>query len=189
MGIEYDDSGLPIGASGDESYFEDEPRPARGFDARLLQEPVSVLSTRAPLIFSGKSTCSEAMRAMQSEHLGCVLVTEDGSTRSRLIGIFTERDVLMKIVDRGRHPTTVTLEEIMTRDPECLPSDATLAWLLNKMEVGGFRHVPAVDSSGCPEFVVSVRDVVQFLVAAFPEEILNLPPEYGAERYRERDGA
>jgi CBS domain-containing protein len=83
----------------------------------------------------------------------------------------------------------VTLEEVMTRDPEALPATAPVAWVLNKMEVGGFRHVPAVDEAGRPVFVVSVRDVVQFLVEAFPEEVLNLPPEFGAPRYTTRDGA
>ena len=64
-----------------------------------------------------------------------------------------------------------------------------MAWVLNKMSVGGFRHVPAVDEQGRPAFVVSVRMVVQFLVDAFPDQILNLPPEFGASRYRDRDGA
>ena len=188
MGSDYDDSGPPAADAGDERYFEP-TTPPRRFDARMLQEPISVLTTRAPIIFSGKSTATEAMRAMQSEHRGCVVITEDGTARSRLIGIFTERDVLMRIVDRGRNPANLTLEEIMTRDPECLPSDTSIAWVLNKMEVGGFRHVPTVDAQGCPHLVVSVRDVVQFMVASFPEEILTLPPEYGADRYRERDGA
>jgi len=57
------------------------------------------------------------------------------------------------------------------------------------MEVGGFRHVPIVDEHGRPKLVVSVRDIVTFLVSSFPEEVLNLPPEYGTSRYRERDGA
>ena len=154
MGIDYDESGQPTGAAGDEGYFAPQGGRSSSFDARLLQEPLSVLTTRAPLIFAGKASASEAMRAMQAEHRGVVLVTEDGSANSRLIGVFTERDVLMRIVDRGRNPATVTLDEIMTPDPECLPSDATIAWVLNKMEVGGFRHVPAVDGRGCPELVI-----------------------------------
>ena len=75
-----------------------------------------------------------------------------------------------------------------TLDPECLPVDASIAWVLNKMSVGGFRHVPAVDDQGWPAIIVSVRDVVQFLVESFPNEVLNLPP-MGVERYRTRDGA
>ena len=174
----------------DDPYFNDlaDRSPGR-FDARVLREPLSVLPTRSPICFKESDAVSEAMRAMQREHRGCVLVTEDGSQRSPLTGIFTERDVLLRIIDRGRNPGTLTLAEVMIRDPECLTVDAPLAWVLNKMSVGGFRHVPAVDDEGCPVLIVSVRDVVEFLVQSFPSEILNLPPEFGVKRYQTRDGA
>jgi CBS domain-containing protein len=174
---------------GDDAYFDDPKDPTtRIFDARLLREPVTVLPSRAPICFKGTDAVSEAMNAMQREHRGCVLVTEDGTSRSGLTGIFTERDILLRIIDRGRHPDRVTLDEVMVKDPESLTVDAPVAWVLNKMSIGGFRHVPVVDEEGRPTQIVSVRDVVQFLVEAFPNEILNLPPE-GVERYRRRDGA
>jgi CBS domain-containing protein len=173
----------------DDAYFDEPKSEARSFDESLLQEPLTVLPTRIPLVFSPGDSSSEAMKAMQREHRGCVVVTEGGTRDEALIGIFTERDVLLRVIDGGRHPSTVTIDEVMTRDPECLPSNASLAWVLNKMSVGGFRHVPAVDENNRPAFVVSVRMVVQFLVDAFPDQILNLPPEYGTERYRDRDGA
>lgn len=175
----------------DEIYFEtfDERKAApRVFDVSLLRLPIASLHRRVPLIFSPEDTTTVAMRAMQTEHRGCVVVTEDGSARSRLRGIFTERDVLLRIIDRGRNPASLMLGEVMTEDPECLPCDATVAWALNKMEVGGFRHVPVVDAADRPMIVVSVADIVRYLVAAFPEEVLNLPPEYGATRYSTRDG-
>ena len=57
------------------------------------------------------------------------------------------------------------------------------------MSVGGFRHVPVVNQRGFPVAVISVRDVVEFLVEAFPSEILNLPPDFGMEERHPRDGA
>jgi CBS domain-containing protein len=129
------------------------------------------------------------MRAMQRQHRGCVLVTEDGTARTRMLGIFTERDVLLRIIDRGRNPQAIALSEVMTSEPEALPAEARIAWVLNLMSVGGFRHVPVVDSEGRPVTVVSVRDVVQFLVEAFPSAVHNLPPEFGPVRYRTRGGA
>jgi CBS domain-containing protein len=175
----------------DDPYFEARKRggQARSFDARALREPLTVLPTRHPLLFSPQHTVTEAMRAMQKEHRGCILVTEDGSPESRVVGIFTERDVLLRIVDRGRNPATLALAEVMTREPDCLPLDASIAWVLNKMSVGGFRHVPAVDKLGRPAFVISVRDLVEFLVERFPREVLNLPPDYGADVPRTREGA
>jgi CBS domain-containing protein len=174
----------------DDAYFDDpKDRSSPIFDARLLREPLTVLPTRSPICFKGSDAVSEAMNAMQRDHRGCVLVTEDGTQRSALTGIFTERDILLRIINRGRNPATVTLAEVMVSDPECLPVDASVAWVHNKMSVGGFRHVPAVDDEGRPQIIVSVRDVVQFLVESFPNEVLNLPPEFGVERYRTRDGA
>ena len=81
------------------------------------------------------------------------------------------------------------VKDVMTPDPEALPSHAKVAWVLNIMSVGGLRHVPVVDEQGRPVAVVSVRDVVQFLVDAFPSEVLNLPPEFASITYRTREGA
>ena len=176
--------------STDEEYFSGGSGPGkRGFDSGLLREPVTVLHSRVPLVFAPKDSASTAMHAMQSEHRGCALITEDGTHRSRLAGIFTERDVLLRVIDGGRNPATLTLGEIMTPEPECLDVEAPIAWALNKMEVGGFRHVPVTDEGSRPQIVVSVKDIVSYLVAAFPREVLNLPPEFGADRYRTRDGA
>jgi CBS domain-containing protein len=174
----------------DEAYFDEETgRRKRVFDAGLLREPVTVLPVRTPILLSPTDSATEAMRAMQRKHRGCVLVSEDGSSRSRLLGIFTERDVLIRIIDRGRNPATLELAEVMTSDPESLPATAQVAWVLNMMSVGGFRHVPVIDEGGRPVSVVSVRDVVQFLVESFPREVMNLPPGFGAGAFRTRDGA
>jgi CBS domain-containing protein len=97
--------------------------------------------------------------------------------------------VLIKIIDCGRNPATIPLGEVMTGEPESLPVDAKLAWALNMMSIGGFRHLPVTDKRGWPAFILSVRDIVQFLVEAFPAEILNLPPDFAREKILARDGA
>jgi len=174
----------------DETYFEStEPRTRGSFDAALLNEPVSVLHTRAAPVLSMSATVTEAMRAMQRDHTGCVVVTEAGTPRTRVMGIFTERDVLFRIVDRGRNPAQLPLSDVMTPNPETLLVRSSVAYALNKMSVGGFRHIPVVDDEQRPAFVVSVRDVVEFLVESFPREVLNLPPEEGVTVPRAREGA
>jgi len=175
---------------GDEGYFEAESKgPNRVFDASLLEQPLKVLPTRPLLILPPSASVTEAMRGMQRERCGCVLVTEDGTAGSPLAGIFTERDVLFRVVDRGQNPATLHIAEVMTRDPERLPNKASIAWVLNKMAVGGFRHVPVVDEADRPVLLVSVRDVVAFLVEFFPRDVLTLPPEYDAHPTRTREGA
>ncbi len=182
MGPDYDDLT-------DEAYFDTDARPARVFDARLLRQPLDILATRKPIVLSPHDSVTEAMRAMQREHRGCVLITSDGTTDTPLLGIFTERDVLLKIVDRGRNPAVLPLAEVMTPDPECLVVSCSIAWVLNRMSAGGFRHVPAVDERRCPVSVVSVRDVVDFLVDHFPREVQNLPPAPGPAGPDTREGA
>jgi CBS domain-containing protein len=159
------------------------------FDDALLRESVKALPVRKPIVLSGDASVTDAVRAMQHDHRGAVAITEDGTPSTRLVGIFTERDVLLRIVERGRNPAVLRLSEVMTHDPERLPLESSVAWALNKMSIGGFRHVPVVDDEDRPVFVVSVRDVVELLVEAFPGEVLNLPVEYGADRQRTREGA
>ena len=77
----------------------------------------------------------------------------------------------------------------MTPDPECLTPGDRIAYALNKMSVGGFRHIPLVDEDGRPVGVVAMRNIVDFVVDLFPGEVLNLPPSPGLSISREREGA
>ena len=172
----------------DESYFDPPPRPAH-FDAGLLREPLRALPIRSALVLRTSDSVTDAVRLMQREHRGCVLITEDGSDASPLLGIFTERDVLLRIVDRGKNPATLPLDAVMTADPEVLNLSGTIAHALNKMSVGGFRHVPVVDDQHRPVFVISVSDIVEFLVEAFPREVLTLSTDAAAQVPRGRYGA
>ncbi len=173
----------------DEAYFDpSEERPTGPFDAKLLRLPLSVLPRQRPIVFSASDTVTEAIRAMQREQAGCVIITDDGTANSKLLGIFTERDVLFRIVDRGKNPAILPLSEVMTSDPEVLPVKATVAYVLNKMSVGGFRHVPIVDDELRPVYLIAVRDVVEFLVGAFPREVLNLPVEEAPPSQKAREG-
>jgi CBS domain-containing protein len=172
----------------DESYFDPPPRHAQ-FDTGLLRESLRALSSHSALVLRSSDSVTEAVRLMQREHRGCVVITEDGTEASRLIGIFTERDVLLRIVDRGKNPATLPLEAVMTTDPEVLNRNGTIAHALNKMSVGGFRHVPVVDEDHRPVSVISVSDIVEFLVEAFPREVLTLSSDGSAPVVRGRYGA
>jgi len=167
----------------DEAYFDGSAESGTAaFDARLLRQPAAVLPARKPIVLSRQHSVTDAIRAMQAEHRGVVLITRDGTPASEVVGIFSERDVLFRIVDGGRNPATLAVGEVMTADPECLRDGETIASVLNMMSIGGFRHVPVVDAQRRPRFVVSVRDVVQFLVEAFPREVLNQAPDHQRQR-------
>jgi len=177
----------------DETYFETPSRREARFDSALLREPVGALPVKIALTVAPETTVTTAMRRMQNEHRGCVVITDDGTVNSKLIGIFTERDVLFRIVDRGRNPAALPIGEVMTPNPECLSIRSAVAYALNMMSVGGYRHVPVVDDEHRPAYVISVRNVVEFLVEAFPREILNLSKDYNVPNSlplrRTREGA
>ena len=137
-----------------------------GDDSRLL-----CVGFSAATINAASSCClatgDQADVAMQMQHRGCVMVTEDGTTKTALVGIFTERDVLNRIIGQGRNPALVQLDEVMHEDPEALPTTASVAWVLNKMSVGGFRHIPIV-VDGEATRIASVRDVVRHISPFIP---------------------
>ena len=149
----------------------------------ILDTVISDLPLRDPIVVEATSTVAEAIQAMNDHHTGCVLVQRAG----KLVGIFTERDVLTKAFYRD-DCRTACVEEVMTADPESLLVDDGIAFALNKMSVGGYRHIPIVQNDGTPVGVLSVRDIVDFLVELFPQEVLNLPPSSDSVISRSLDG-
>ena len=157
-------------------------RERRVLDQRMLREPIRVLAPRPPLALPPSATVSEAVELMREHRIGCVLVV-DGE---RLVGIFTERDLLLRL---NRTALDRPLREVMTADPETLQPEDPIVYALNKMSVGGFRHVPLVDGAGRPVGIVSVKDIIDYIVDFFPNDVLTVPPDPArAEAWRGRDG-
>jgi CBS domain-containing protein len=160
----------------DDLRYEDDSGRAKPVDARLFAEPIRRLKRRAGHVAVPRSaSIADAARVMRETRTGCVLVEEDG----KLVGILTERDILHKLVGTGYDPGKTGVAGVMTTDPESLTLDDPIAFALQRMSVGGYRHIPLVDGRGHPVGILSVRDVVDFLVEHFPREILNIPPEPG----------
>lgn len=150
----------------------------------ILTGPIRALKLKLPVTVGRQTTVRESIRRMVQNKTGCVLIEED----DRLIGIFTERDVLTKVVSKGLDADITPIDAVMTQEPETLTPDAPLCYALNKMSIGGFRHVPLIDERSRPVGVVGMRDIVDFIVDLFPGDILNLPPEPG-NISRAREGA
>ncbi len=97
----------------------------------------------------------DAAQAMRHWDVGAVLVTENG----RLAGIFTERDLVNRVIACDRDPESTPLSEVMTRDPDTIYPGATALEALRLMEDGGYRHVPVV-AEGRLVGIVSRRDFI-----------------------------
>ena len=69
------------------------------------------------------------------------------------------------------------VREIMTRNPVTLMKTDSIVFVMNKMHVGGYRHIPITDEDGYPLHMISLRHVLNYFFECFPEEIDNLPPD------------
>ena len=126
----------------------------------------SIVRGRAPVTVSPQTTVVEAARLMKIRKVGALLVV-DGA---RLIGIFTERDALLRVIAEERAPDRTHIAQVMTPDPQTVQPDTPFGHALHLMHEGGFRHVPVVEN-GQPLGVVSARDVLGSELREFATEL------------------
>ena len=136
----------------------DTPQGITTFHGNLLGLHLDELGAPAPHLIDVGASIDEAVQRMQGDGVDCLLVTDRGA----LVGIFTDRDAILKLA--GRPTAGRTVGEVMTPDPVILRSGDPVAVAIHKMAVGGFRHVPFV-RDGVPVGVVSARDVFRHLAA------------------------
>ena len=165
------------------SEFDDAYEDKEIIRGAILSTPISELALRDPIVVDADASVVTAVNAMNEHRTGCVLVAQAG----RLAGIFTERDVLTKVIFRD-HNNAMKVDAVMTKNPETLEAHQSIAYALNKMSVGGYRHIPIVDRAGRAVGVLSVRDIVDFLVDLFPDGVFNLPPSPDQGIARSLDG-
>ncbi|MBI2805801.1 MAG: CBS domain-containing protein [Planctomycetes bacterium] len=166
------------------SEFEDAYDDIERVRSAVLETAISEVMVRKPLLVDADTSVVAAVNVMNEHHTGCVLVQEAG----KLVGIFTERDVLRRVIFRDGNRAW-KVDAVMTRDPATLPPTASVAYALNKMSVDGYRHIPITDEFGKAIGVVSIKDIVEFVVEFFPASVLNLPPDPDKEFPSTEDGA
>ena len=105
---------------------------------------LDIVRNRNPATLPPSATVRDACRCMRDRRIGAVLVTEGDH---RLLGIFTGRDALHRVLAEGKSAARTKLAEVMTRDPDTLPPGRTAIEELRLMEGGRYRHVPIVDGS------------------------------------------
>ena len=113
----------------------------------------------------------EVVRRMSARKTGCVLILEN----DRLIGIFTERDFLSRVIAQGMD-VSLPVGPVMTKAPKTIAHHASVHSAVDIMESGGYRHLPVIGEHDKPIGVLSVRDIVHYLVEYFPAKVYNLPP-------------
>ncbi|MCX7171710.1 MAG: CBS domain-containing protein [Proteobacteria bacterium] len=114
-----------------------------------------VMEKRNFLMAPPATTVSKAAELMASKNLGAVMVVDN----ERLVGIFTERDAVFRVIARGRDARTTQLADVMTPDPKTVDPHRSFGYALLMMHENGFRHVPVIEN-GKPIGIVSSRNAM-----------------------------
>ena len=106
---------------------------------------LDIVRDQRPLTLSPTATVKEACKRMAERRVGAVLVTEGAN---RLVGIFTGRDAVCRVLAEGKSAARTHLAEVMTADPVTMPPGKTAIEALRMMQDCGFRHIPVIENGG-----------------------------------------
>ena len=125
----------------------------------LMEDLVAALKPQRAMTLPTTATVRQAIQTMLSCNIGALLIVDAGG---RLLGIFSERDLLVKVAGIHDDFANLPVEQFMTPQPETVTDEDTLAFVLHKMDCGGYRHVPVLES-GRPIAMISVRDMLRHI--------------------------
>jgi CBS domain-containing protein len=108
----------------------------------IMRKMSDIVHDQDPLTLPPQVTVKEACRHMRDRRVGAVLVTE---ADRRLVGIFTGRDAVHRVLAEGKSAARTKLSEVMTRNPTSMPPGKTAIEALRQMQDGRYRHVPITD--------------------------------------------
>lgn len=138
----------------------DMPAPQNRVERSLMEDSVTAVRPAKPVTIRDTATVGDAIKVLSSKGLGALLVL-DGN--SHLVGILTERDLLLDVVGLYDDYEHLPVSQVMTRSPETVNSGDTLVFALHKMDVGGYRHLPVVRDNRAVG-VISVKDVLRHVI-------------------------
>lgn len=126
----------------------------------LLTAPISDLITGADLLVaSPDDSIQKIVKIFQDKKKNCVVVYQ----KKKLVGILSNRDILWKVVGKYQDLSKVKVEQVMTHNPEWVKASDPIAFAVNKMAMGGFRHLPVLADDGTPLSIILIKDVLAYL--------------------------
>ncbi|HEY6332841.1 MAG TPA: CBS domain-containing protein [Blastocatellia bacterium] len=142
----------------------DVPQAVDGIQRALMEDPVDSLASHRPVLVQPETTVAEAVRLMKEGKTGSVVIVSG----SALEGIFTERDLLLNLIGTGKSLDKIHIKDVMTRSPETVGAADSVRFALNKMSVGGFRHIPVM-RDGQVTGIVSAQGIIKLLAETLAE--------------------
>jgi len=138
--------------------------PANNVERALIKDRVTVLGPKQPCTVAPNTPVGEVLHQMATNRIGCVLVVDGGKP----VGIFSERDALLKLNTEAAALSDRPISEFMTANPETLEGSAKIAFAVQRMDLGGYRHLPVVSSDNQLQGIISVRAILNYLTDRMP---------------------
>lgn len=135
------------------------PQPENQVERSLMYDQVKTLKQQAPVTLAQTANLGEAIAMMLEKNVGAILIVDEAG---KLVGIFSERDLLKRIAGQTTSYADLPVTQFMTPRPESVSNTDTLNFVLQKMDAGGYRHVPVLDD-GRPVGIISARDMLRFM--------------------------
>ena len=132
---------------------------------------------------SPSTPLSKVYESMDKNRHGAVMICDN----DKVIGIFTDRDILYRTALEDLDPET-PVSQVMSTRPVTVRTDQRLADAIQTMVDGGYRHAPVVDPSGSEVGLLSTRVILKFIADHYPETVLNLPPRLDQQMSRPEGG-
>jgi 2-oxoglutarate ferredoxin oxidoreductase subunit beta len=148
---------------GEESYIPDiqlngQEEPSCRIKRSVMNDRVIDVETKDPLVVTPNEPISSVIEKMVTNRVGAACVVEQG----KLVGIFTERDVLFRVALKNLDVEKIPVSKVMTTDVITLRADSTLAYALNQMAVGGYRHLPIMEDNHLVR-VIAVKAMLRYM--------------------------
>lgn len=137
-------------------------------DARFLSRSVGLLNPPLAVSVSESEVIERVLFELRNHKIGCVLVTDE---QGELVGIFSERDVVLKVSLCSYDLTTTPISEVMTPNPQTIRPTDSVAHALHMMSIGGYRHLPVVEDDGMIVGLISVKDLVDYVAQTVSKDL------------------
>ncbi len=128
-------------------------------DLEILREELSILRPTLSVRIAPETPIKQVIQTMVEKRIGAVLIVEN----NEMTGIFSERDLIMKIAEHYDEVCEQPVQDFMTPNPVHLSIKHNIAYALNRMDVGDYRHIPITDENNYPTGIIAIRDIIRYI--------------------------
>ncbi len=151
----------------------------------VLNVPIKLLYLKRAVAIDKDASLKQGVNALLARNIGCILIVDS----KKICGILTERDLSRKVAGKNLDIEKEKVENYMSANPAVLKESDSVENALRIMDEKRYRHIAIVDEEQVPISVISIKDIIGYLVEFFPNDVLNLPPHPVRIGANERFGA